>query len=222
MVALLGAGAKGNNLLPSAILKTHCWAAVGTSRVLTSSCFSEGGSSSAFDFSLHVRCPTSSRWPAAPRHPSPGRPCGRAGCPPEEREPSGLPRLTARLENKSRASRVHFRLFYRSHHPAQPCRAEPVLGRASLLQGQAGPAGHGTPSSPEQPWKSKAEQAQHRTGASTIPARQPPARTQPLPEQQTKLQRACAQQPSARAIAAQVAAAGKTTKPPRPRQKGRR
>ncbi|XP_053921010.1 uncharacterized protein LOC128852011 [Cuculus canorus] len=169
------------------------------------------------------------------------------------------PRLTAHLENKSHASQVHFRVFYRSHHPAQPCRAayagegittlgpsrpswtwSSVLSRAALLeQGSAqdrrsspGRARQST-GPEEQPWKSKAEQATHRTGgaaleeqgraqdwrssqagAGTVPVRQPPARTQPLLEQQTKLQRACAQQSSAHAIAAQVAAAGKTTKPP--------
>lgn len=49
-------------------------------------------------------------------------------------------------------------------------------------------------------------------GAGTVPVRQPPARTQPLPEQQTKLQRACAQPPFSNAIAAQVALRGQKKK----------
>lgn len=107
-------------------------------------------------------------------------------CPLEKREQ----RLPAPLQNKSRASRVHFRLFYRSHHPAPPC-------RASLLRADAGPAGH-------DPWllsgaaleeQSRAEDwRSSQAGAGTVPVRQPPARTQPLPQQQTKLQRVCAQQ----------------------------
>lgn len=77
--------------------------------------FAQGGSSSAFDFGLHLRCPTSSSWPSAWHLPSTIRPGRRM---PAGAARAGLPRLTAPLENKSRANQVHFRLFYRSHHPA--------------------------------------------------------------------------------------------------------
>ena len=157
-------GHRGTICSPSVTVTTHCSPAAGTSRALPSSCFSQGGSSSAFDFGLHLWCPTSGRWPCAPACPVPADPAAVRDAPRRSQGRAGPPRLTARLENKSRASRVHFRLFYGSHHPARPCRAEPALGRASPLWGKAGPAGHGPRSSPEQPWKSKAERARHKAG----------------------------------------------------------
>lgn len=152
MVALLGAGAWGHNLLPLSNLRgtllgrsRHHQGAQqlvfllgeGVRRLLISVCTS-GAPRAA---------PGSSR-PSAGHLPSTIR-AGRRM--PAGAARAGLPRLTAPLENKSRAKQVHFRLFYRSHPPARPCRAEPALGRASLPRDEAGPAGHGAGSSPEQP-----------------------------------------------------------------------
>lgn len=158
MVALLGAGAWGHNLLPL----SNLW---GT--LLGRSRHHQGAQQLVFLLGEGVRqllisdC-TSGAPRAAPGHlpgtsPAPSEPGRRM---PAGAARAGLPRLTAPLENKSRAKQVHFRLFYRSHHPAWPCRVEPALGRASLPRDEAGPAGHGPGSSPGQPWKSRAEQAE--------------------------------------------------------------
>lgn len=84
-----------------------------------------------------------------------------------------------------------------------------------MPRGHAGPAGHRLETEAALEERSRAGRAQgwrsSQAGAGAVPVRQPPARTQPLPEQQTKLQRACAQQPSPNAIAAQVVAAGRKT-----------
>lgn len=113
MVALLGAGAWGHNLLPLGNLRGTL---LGRSRHHQGArVLAQGGSSSAFDFDLHPRCLTSSPWPSCRAPPSTIRPGRRM---PAGAARAGLPRLTAPLENKSRARQVHFRLFYRSHHPA--------------------------------------------------------------------------------------------------------
>lgn len=162
----------GEQLAPPLLSpKTHCSAA-GCSPAHVY--FKEGARQLLISVCTSGGCPMSSCWLPAPHLPAPAHPAarGRAGCPLEEREQSRPARLAAPLEYKSRTSRVHFRLFYRSHQTARPCRAEPALGRASLLWGEAGPPGHGQWSSPERRWKSKAEQAQHRTGGAS---RQGPA-----------------------------------------------
>lgn len=115
MVALLGAGARGHNLLPLSNLGDTL---LGRSR------HHQGAQPLMFLHKEGVRqllisvC-TSGAPAAAPARlpgtsPAPSEPA--AGCPPEQRERAR--RDTAPLENKSRATQVHFRLFYRSHHPA--------------------------------------------------------------------------------------------------------
>lgn len=89
-----------------------------------------------------------------------------------------------------------------------------MQSRASLPRDEAGPAGHGPRSSPEQPWRSGAEQSGQSPGPGWLlgRGRQRPRKTASPPHVHSPSSKqscgACAQPRSARAIAAQVAAAG--------------
>lgn len=75
MVPLLGAGARGHDLLPLSNPEAHTarpqQAPPGCSAARV---FAQGGSSPAFDFGLHLLCPWSSSWPSSGQLPSTTRP----------------------------------------------------------------------------------------------------------------------------------------------------
>lgn len=157
---------------PSVIFKTHCSAAVGTSRALISSCLSQGGSSSAFDFSLHLRCPTSSRWPSAPHLPSASRP----SCP----LPCGMPTGGARVEWARRDSllvwktshvQAEFILGYSTGATIQHDRAERSLRWGEHRRSGAKQAQLGTVLGPLRRSPGRAKQSRHSTGLEELSGR---------------------------------------------------
>lgn len=215
MVALLRPGAWGHNLLPLSNLQGTL---VGRSR------HHQGAQQLVFLLKEGVRqllisvC-TSGAPRAAPGHlpgtsPAPSDPA--AGCLLEQRERACRDSLllwkTSHVQSK-------FILGYSTEATIQHDHAERSLRwgeRASLPRDGAGPAGHGPRSSPKQPWKSRPEQSRQSPGLGSLPGRgrQCPRKTASLPHVHSRCPsskqscRACAQQRSARAIAAQVAAAG--------------
>lgn len=160
---------------PPALFWTRRSVAAGTGRALASSRFPQGGSTSPFDFALYRGCPASSRRPCVPHPPSGSS--RRAGRPLRRRRGAGPAALPARLENKSRASRVHFRRFPSSHRPAPPCGAQSIAARRPGRPGWARPVLSGAALA----GRSRAGTARGRrscgAAAGTVPVRQPASRT---------------------------------------------
>lgn len=199
MVPLLGAGARGHDLLPLSNPEAHTarpqQAPPGCSAARV---FAQGGSSPAFDFGLHLLCPWSSSWPSSGQLPSttrPGRgmPAGAARAGPPR---SLLLWKTSHVQSK-------FILGYSTAATIRHDRAERSLRRGERERererehrcpGRAGPAGHGAGRRPERPWRSRAERGgqspgRAHSGRGRRCPRRPrgPARTRPLPGRQTKL-----------------------------------